>query len=75
MIESFSKVRDLHTCSKVYVADEVAKNNKQLNENIASNTARCIKNADSIEGIRIAISQPIGKPKPMRHIAPCLDVS
>lgn len=75
VIESFGNVRDLHTCSKVYVAEEVAKNNKQLNENIASNTVRCIKNADSIEGIRMAIRQPIGKPKPIRHIAPCLDVS
>ena len=75
VIESFGNVRDLHACSKVYVAEEVAKNNKQLNENITSNTVRCIKNADAIERVRVAISQPIGVPNPIRHIAPCLDVS
>lgn len=75
VIESFGNVRDLHTCSKIYVSEEVAKNNKQLNENIASNTVRCIKNADAIERVRVAISRPIGVPNPIRHIAPCLDVS
>lgn len=75
VIANFGKIRDLHTCSKLYVAEEMAKNNEQLDEKIAGNTTRCMQNAEAISEINNAIKQPVGKPKPMRQISPCLDVS
>lgn len=75
VIANFSKIRDLHACSKLYITEEVAKNNEQLDEKIASNTSRCIQNAKAISEINNVIKQPVRQPIAIGSTAPCLNVS
>ena len=75
IISSFGKVRDLHTCSKEYINAQIEVTGKQLQDNIDVNKRGIVENGRKINDIENIIKTPVTKPKPLRQISPCLDVS
>lgn len=75
VIEGLSKISNLHTNSKDYLEKRLKTECGGLREKAAVHDVKIQENKKSIDGLKSAIMQPIGKPKPMKVIAPCLDIS
>lgn len=75
VIDGLAKIKNLHTNSKNYLEKRLTEKCGGLETDIVTNKIEIGKNKKSINDIKSALIQPIGKPKPIRHIAPCLDVS
>ena len=75
VIESFGNVRDLHTCSKTYVEDEIEKRCNPLDQNVSINAIDIKNNKEKIASIENIIKKPVRQPIATGSTAPCLDVS
>ena len=75
VIENFSNIHDLHTCSKMYIEAEIEKRCSLLDQTVSINAGHIEVNRKKIDEMERIVKTPVGRPKNNTSLSPCLDVS